>query len=38
MDPTLYAGFDILAVIADGVVKPILQPGRSVLPWDAPLR
>lgn len=37
MDPSLYAGYDILAVAADGVVKPILQPGRSVLPWDAPL-
>ncbi len=38
MDPTLYAGYDTLAVIADGVVKPVLLPGRSVLPWDAPLR
>jgi hypothetical protein len=38
MDPSLYAGYDILGVIADGVVKPLLQPGRSVLPWDAPLR
>jgi hypothetical protein len=37
MDPTLYAGYDILAVVADGVVKPLLQPGRSTLPWDAPL-
>jgi len=37
MDPTLYAGYDILVVIADGVVKPILQPGRQTLPWDAPL-
>lgn len=37
MDPALYAGFDILAVIADGIVKPLLQPGRSTLPWDAPL-
>lgn len=38
MDPALYGGYDILAVVADGVVKPLLQPGRSVLPWDAPLR
>jgi len=38
MDPALYAGYDILAVIADGVVKTILQPQRSTLPWDAPLR
>lgn len=37
MDPTLYAGYDILAVIADGVVKTILQPNRQTLPWDAPL-
>lgn len=37
MDPTLYAGHDILAVIADGLVKPILMPGRQSLPWDAPL-
>jgi hypothetical protein len=37
MDPTLYAGHDILAVIADGVVKTILQPNRQTLPWDAPL-
>ena len=37
MDPSLYGGYDLLAVIADGVVKPLLQPGRSTLPWDAPL-
>ena len=37
MDPTLYSGSDLMAVIADGVVKPLLQPGRSTLPWDAPL-
>jgi hypothetical protein len=37
MDPTLYSGYDLLAVVADGVVKPLLQPGRSTLPWDAPL-
>ncbi len=37
MDPTLYAGYDILAVIADGALKPILQPHRQTLPWDAPL-
>uniref|UniRef100_UPI002ADE08A6 hypothetical protein n=1 Tax=Tepidiforma sp. TaxID=2682230 RepID=UPI002ADE08A6 len=37
MDPSLYAGFDILVVVADGVVKPVMLPGRSVLPWDAPL-
>jgi len=37
MDPSLYAGYDILAVITDGVVKTILQPQRQSLPWDAPL-
>lgn len=37
MDPSLFAGYDILTVVADGVVKPLLQPGRSTLPWDAPL-
>lgn len=37
MDPSLYAGFDIVAVVADGLVKPVMLPGRSVLPWDAPL-
>ena len=37
MDPSLYAGYDLVCVIADGVVKPLLQPGRSTMPWDAPL-
>ena len=32
MDPTLYAGYDIVAVIADGVVKPLLLPARRALP------
>jgi len=36
MDPSLYAGYDIIAVLADGVVKPLLEPARSTLPWDAP--
>ena len=36
MDPSLHAGYDIIAVIADGVVKPLLRPGRGLLPWDAP--
>jgi len=35
MDPALYAGYDLLVVIADGLVKPLLKPGRAVLPWDA---
>lgn len=37
MDPRLYSGFDIVVVVTDGLVKPVLQPPRSVLPWDAPL-
>ncbi len=37
MDPSLYAGYDLLTVAADGITKPLLQPGRSTLPWDAPL-
>lgn len=37
MDPTLYAGYDIIAVLADGLVKPLLEPVRGTLPWDAPL-
>jgi hypothetical protein len=37
MDPGLYAGYDLISVIADGVVKPLLQPARQTLPWDAPL-
>jgi hypothetical protein len=37
MDPRLYSGFDIIAVVADGTVKPLLQPARGTLPWDAPL-
>jgi len=36
MDPSLYAGYDIIAVLADGVVRPLLEPVRSTLPWDAP--
>ncbi|MCA9826190.1 MAG: hypothetical protein KC479_12315 [Dehalococcoidia bacterium] len=37
MDPRLYAAFDMITVAADGVVKPLLQPARGSLPWDAPL-
>lgn len=37
MDPALYAGFDLVAILCDGVVKPLLQPARGALPWDAPL-
>jgi hypothetical protein len=38
MDPALHAGYDIIAIVTDGLVKPLLQPGRQTLPWDAPLR
>jgi hypothetical protein len=37
MDPALFAGYDILAVVTDGVVKVLLEPPRQTLPWDAPL-
>ncbi|MDZ7729406.1 MAG: hypothetical protein U5Q44_15120 [Dehalococcoidia bacterium] len=37
MDPRLYAGFDIIVVITDGVVRVVLEPPRNTLPWDAPL-
>lgn len=36
MDPSLYAGHDILAVLADGVIKPLLEPPQGTLPWDVP--
>ena len=36
MDPSLHAGYDMIAIVADGMVKPLLQPGRQTLPWDAP--
>lgn len=34
MDPSLYAGYDIVTVIADGVVRPVMEPAPGVLPWD----
>jgi hypothetical protein len=37
MDPALHAGYDIIAIVTDGMVKPLLQPGRQTLPWDAPV-
>ena len=36
MDPGLYGGYDLIAVVADGLVKPLLRPGLSTLPWDVP--
>jgi hypothetical protein len=38
MDPRLYAGFDIITVVTDGLVQVVLEPPRNSLPWDAPLR
>lgn len=37
MDPTLYSGYDFLAVLTDGMLKPLLEPARQTLPWDAPV-
>lgn len=37
IDPSLYAGFDLVVVLADGVAKPVLEPPRGTFPWDAPL-
>ncbi len=37
MDPALYGGYDIIAIVADGLVKILLEPPRDTLPWDVPL-
>ncbi|MFN0096221.1 MAG: hypothetical protein ACKVVT_15780 [Dehalococcoidia bacterium] len=37
MDPRVYLGYDLVVVMADGVVKPLVLPGRAALPWDGPL-
>ncbi len=37
MDPTLFAAYDIMVVVADGVLKTVMQPQRQTLPWDAPI-
>jgi hypothetical protein len=34
IDPAQYAGYEIIVVVADGVVKRVMTPGRNVLPWD----
>ena len=34
MDPALYAGYDFVAVIADGLTRPVLEPPPRSLPWD----
>ncbi len=36
MDPTLYSGYDLIAVVADGQVRIVLDPRAGALPWDAP--
>lgn len=37
MDPTLYSGYDLIAVVADGQVRIVLESRAGALPWDAPL-
>ncbi|MCY3602287.1 MAG: hypothetical protein OXH12_04330 [Chloroflexi bacterium] len=37
MDPTLYSGYDLIAVVADGQVRTVLDSRAGDLPWDAPL-
>ena len=37
MNPTLYSGYDLIAVVADGQVRVVLEPRAGALPWDAPL-
>ena len=37
MDPTLYSGYDLIAVVADGQVRVVLDSRPGALPWDAPL-
>lgn len=37
MDPTLYSGYDLIAVVADGQVRIVLDTRAGALPWDAPL-
>ncbi len=37
MDPTLYSGYDLIAVVADGQVRAVLDSRAGALPWDAPL-
>jgi len=36
-DPALFSGYDLIAVIADGLVKPLLLPPQGGLPWDVVL-
>jgi hypothetical protein len=32
-EPTLYTGIDFVCLVADGVVKPLIQPPDGLLPW-----
>ncbi|MCH8052087.1 MAG: hypothetical protein IIC86_08730 [Chloroflexi bacterium] len=32
-DPTLYSGLDFVCLVADGVVKPLIQTPDRLLPW-----
>ena len=32
-EPALYSGIDFVCLVADGVVKPLIQPPEGLLPW-----
>ena len=32
-DPTSYSGLDFVCLVADGVVKPLIQTPGHLLPW-----
>jgi hypothetical protein len=32
-EPALYSGIDFICLVADGVVKPLIQPPDGLLPW-----
>ena len=32
-EPALYSGIDFVCLVADGVVKPLIQPPDGLLPW-----
>lgn len=34
-DPALYSGIDFIALAADGLIKPLIQPPSGVGPWSA---
>ena len=33
-DPALYAGIDFVCLVADGLVKPLVQTPAGLLPWN----